>query len=527
MSKKAIIIVIGFNLFIAISFFIMNYGVGYSHLASDQHNIVPMCQKLDNPDLFQKDLFLSSVENFKYYTPFFVEPLRFTAKLTHGDYMTAINILHLITNILYGLSWFLLFYIIFKKNFWVAFLLSILIRGLVWLPGMEVWGISDLWTFMPRTVYSALLPIPFIILISNFKYRILTSAFLIGLFFNFHPITGLGGILIFLFTELCGMHANNTFSKINLKQFLLSIFCIIIGMIPFILTYFGKTETTAIYNVELYQKAFDTRIPSYFKNVTGYAAKWIHLKTLFFLLPCILLIVLSFFYENLKKRALFVLVLGLLLFIIPLISIPIENWINTTFTLNLRMSFQLVRVQKLVILPGYLAIGFLLVWCLERKYLSKIFLVVVTMVYIAIIMLATPNRFKAIPIISDDITTSIFPNESIFTSIEDKQTDFDKMAMFIKKETPADAVFYKEYRLRSAALRSVKFDHKGASILIEGNPEKLIEWYQAKQKLKTLTEAEKKMFLKEQGVSHILSKENFEVYRLLKQIGKLKLYAIN
>ena len=496
MSKKAIIAVIGFNLFIAISFFIMNHGVGYSHLASDQHNIVPMCQKLDNPYLFQKDLFLSSVEN-------------------------------LITNILYGLSWFLLFYILFEKNFWVAFLLSILIRGLVWLPGMEVWGFSDLWTFMPRTVYSAFLPIPFIILLWNKKYSFVLSALLIGFIFNFHPITGLGGILIYLYCVLFLTKKIDYPYRSSIKNLLLSISCISVGMLPFVLTYFGKTVTASTYNLDLYHEAFDARIPGYFKRMAAFAAKWMTAKMLFFLLPILSMAIVSFFYKKFNQWALFTIGLSFVLFIVPLLSIPIENWFNEMFHVNLRMSFQLVRVQKLAILPGYLTIGCLLIWCVNQQLLSKRIFAGITVVYLAIIILATPSRFKSIPFISDDITTSIFPNESIFTSIEDKQTDFDKMAMFIKKETPADAVFYKEYRLRSAALRSVKFDHKGASILIEGNPEKLIEWYQTKQKLKTLTEAEKKMFLKEQGVTHILSKENFEVYRLLKQIGKLKLYAIN
>ncbi|RFN60062.1 hypothetical protein [Marixanthomonas ophiurae] len=528
MTKKAVIAVLVFNLFIAASFFIMNYGVGYSRLSSDQHNIVPMCQKLDDPALFKNDLYLSSVDNFKYYTPFFVQPLRFMAKLTNGDYMLAINILHTATHILYGLSWFVLFYFVFKRNFWIAFLLSILIRGIVWLPGMEIWGMSDLWTFVPRQLYSALLPIPFIILLakSSYRYRLFFSAFLIGLIFNFHPITGLGGILIYLFTLFFIGLKSNSILKLSFIRVLSSVVFIILGMLPFIITYFGKTETTATYNVELYQKAFDARIPSYFKDVVKYASQWIHIKTLFFLVPTAILFALSLFYKSLKKQSFFVLTLGAVLFIVPLLSIPIENWVNSAFNINLRMSFQIVRVQKLAILPGYLAMGFLLVWCMERKFISKKLLAGLTALYIFLIILATPNRFKPIPFISDDITTSIYCNGPVFASIEEKQRDFDKMAAYIKKETPVNAVFYKEYRLRSAALRSVKFDHKGASILIEGNPEELIEWYKAKRKLRKASELEKEFFLNEHDVTHILSEENFESYQMIKQIGMLKLYAI-
>lgn len=526
MTKKAFLIVLIFNLFIAGSFFIMNYGVGYSRLSSDQQNIVPMCQKLDNPDLFQNDLFLSSVENFKYYTPFFVQPLRFMAKLTKGDYMLAINILHTFTHILYGLSWFFLFYFVFKKNVWVAFLLSILIRGLVWLPGMELWGISDLWTFMPRTVYSALAPIPFIVLCLNKRYSLIISALLIGFLFNFHPITGLGGILIYIYCILV-LHKRTFYTHSLFKNIIISAFCILVGMLPFIYTYFSKTALQSNYDLNLYQSAFDARIPSYFKSMMSFAAKWMTAKILFFLLPILTLAILSIFYKKLQQWSSFIIGLTLVLFFIPLLSIPIENWINSTFDLNLRMSFQLVRIQKLSILPGYLAIGCLLIWLLNKQYLSQKILVGITILYVLILITATPGRFNPIPFISDDITTGIYCNRPIFLAVEEKQLDFDKMATYIKNETPRDAVFFRTYQLRSAALRSVKFDHKGASILIEGNPEKLIDWHHANQQLKNLSGLEKQIFLKNNGVTHILSKENLKNYTLIKQIGILKLYLIN
>ena len=126
------------------------------------------------------------------------------------------------------------------------------------------------------------------------------------------------------------------------------------------------------------------------------------------------------------------------------------------------MSFQLVRVQKLAILPGYLAIGFLLVECVNQQLLSKRIIAGSTVAYLAIVLLATPDRFTPIPFISDDITTGIYCNRSVFISTEEKQQDFDTMAAYIKKETPADAVFFNDYRIRSAALRSVRFDHKGS-----------------------------------------------------------------
>ena len=527
MNRKEIAILIGFNLFIAVSFFLADYGLGYSSLSSDQHNIVPMCQKLDDPSLYQNDLFLSSVDNFQYYTPFFIHPLRLMGKLTEGNYVLALNILNSFTHVVYGLTWFVLFFSLFRRNFWIAFLLSILIRGVVWLPGMEIWGISGIWTFVPRSVYSALLPIPFIFLFSHNRYRLYISALLIGLFFNFHPISGMGGILIYLFCLAVLFYGAKNKDLVSYKRILMALFCIAIGMVPFVITYFSRTAAVAHYDVNLYKMAFDARIPSYFKSVSAYAAKWLHFKTLFFTIPLVLLCCLSFYFREYKKKSFLLLFLALLLFLLPLLSIPLENWINATFHLNLRMSFQLVRIQKLAILPGYLAMGYILILCVERGLLSKRILVGLTICYLAIILLATPNRFHSIPFISDDITTYIYPNGGFFASPNEKQTDFDKMAVFIEHHTRQNSVFYQDYRIRAASRRSVKFDSKGASILIEGNPQRLIEWYKAKTLIKGLSERKRISFLKAHGVTHIISKKDIPNTLLVKQIGDQKLYMIS
>lgn len=524
MNRKEIAILIGFNLFIAVSFFLADYGLGYSSLSSDQHNIVPMCQKLDDPSLFQNDLFLSSVDNFQYYTPFFIHPLRLMGKLTEGNYVLALNILNSFTHVVYGLTWFFLFFSLFRRNFWIAFLLAILIRGVVWLPGMEIWGISGIWTFVPRLVYSALLPIPFILLFSHTRYRLYVSALLIGFLFNFHPITGMGGILIYLFCLIVLFYAEEL--KVR-KRILIGLFFMGIGMMPFIITYFSKTASVAHYDLDLYQKAFEARIPSYFKSVSAYASKWLHYKTLFFVLPPVLLFFLSFYFKEYKKKSFLLVSLMLIIFLLPLLSIPIEDWFNTTFHLNMRMSFQLVRIQKLAILPGYIAIGYIMDLCYCKGLLSKKLLVGLTICYLVIIILASPKRFNPIPFISDDITTYIFPNGGFFASPNEKQTDFDKMAVFIEHDTPKNSVFYQDYRIRAASRRSVKFDSKGASILIEGNPRRLIEWYKAKTVLRSLPERKRILFLKAHGVTHIISKKDIPNTLLVKQIGDQKLYMIS
>ncbi len=527
MNKKHLLLLIFINLSIALSFYIKNIGVGYSQLSSDLHNIIPMCMKFDNLELYKNDLFLDNPDNFKYYTPFFVQTIRFFGKLSNGNYVKGLNTLMFLTHLLFGFAWFLLFYRVFKNQFWLSLFISILCRGIVWLPGYELWGISDLWTLMPRTFYASLLPIPFIVLFGKYKYKIVLSGFIIGIIFNFHPISGLGGILLFVSLLLClKLFYKN---KINTASLLYGFLLLVIGMLPFLFTYFSKTETIANYDLVLYQTAFNSRIPSYFQEPLTFMNKWITIKTLFFIVPLFGFLILSFVFNKKHfKKSIILIIITVLLLIIPAISISIEKWLNYSFNTNLRMSFQLIRIQKFAILPSYFAMGFLFLELLKKyKPLNKILPAVVIFYFVIIIFSGLPV-FDKIPFVSDDITRGIFPNiHSLFEPLKYRKDNFDRISEYISNNTPADAVFYKDYRLRAASKRSVKFDDKGASILIEGNPKALISWYQATDKLKKMNNSEKVDFLQSNGVNYILSnKVKFDSIFLVTNMGDYFLYKI-
>lgn len=167
LNKLRIALVLVLNITIAIVYYLDNLNANYSELSSDIQNIIPVAQKFDNPNLFQDDLYVNNLNNVKYYTPFYVQTLRCIAKFTDYNYVQAINVLGLICHLLFGILWFFLLYK-FVNNYWVAFLISIILRGVIWLPGLEIWGISDLWTIMPRTVYISLMPIPFLLISQQF-----------------------------------------------------------------------------------------------------------------------------------------------------------------------------------------------------------------------------------------------------------------------------------------------------------------------------------------------------------------------
>jgi len=300
-------------------------------------------------------------------------------------------------------------------------------------------------------------------------------------------------------------------------------------MLPFLITYFSKTETMADYNLDIYQNAFNLRIPAYFQKPLIFMKKWLAFKTLFFVIPLIGLPFYSFTFNKIVfKKSIILIIITILLIIIPAISIPFENLFNSIFKTNLRMSFQLIRIQKFAILPAYFSMGFFLLVLFEKYRIIKKIFPSLVLTYIFILIISNLSIFNKTPFFSDDISRSIFPviNE-ISKPINKRKTDFDKMALFITENTPKNAVFYNTYMLRSASKRSVKFDSKGASILIEGNPKALIDWYQSLKMLKKMNDFEKSIYLKDHGVNYILlNNKSFENLKLVKQIGLYKLYEL-
>ncbi|KJJ38188.1 hypothetical protein MB09_08925 [Aequorivita vladivostokensis] len=526
MAKKHIFLVLSLNFLIATSFFVKNIGVGYSQLSSDMQNIVPMCMKLDNPELYPNDLFLTDTTNFKFYTPFFIETLRVFAGFTDGNYVQVSNILLFISSLMFGICWFFLLFKLFRNKFWIALLISILMRGIVWLPAGEIWGISDLWTIMPRTLYIALMPIPFLVLFQRKNLHFYAASILIGLIFNFHPISGLGGILIFFMVVCCGCYFK--YAKCSFKQISLGVLLVITGMLPFVVTYFGKTDTAVFYDLQAYGAAFDAKIASHYQEVYLVFKSWLKTKFLFFLVPLVVFIFYGFSKSNTYgKEAAILLVLTGAIFFLPVLSIYVEQALNKGLGINLRMSFQLVRIQKMVVLPAYLAMGYLLVLLVDKHIIDEQLISYGFASYLLILTISHSPFFNKVPLIGDDISRSIVPNFSeVFKPLSERKTDFDKMANYIKENTPVAAVFYKNYYLRTAAQRSVRFDSKGANILVEGNPQKLIEWHRDRFYLKAASEAERLRYLKERGVDYMLLNEETDALRLEKKIGNQFLYTL-
>ena len=525
LKKYSILGVIVLNLAIALGFFVENRHKCHTVFVSDVLSITPIGVKFDDPSTYQKDLYLNDLDNVRYYTPFFVQPMRFFASIM-GNYIQGINLFGLLASLCFGLLWF---FVLFRvtNSLWAALIVSVLMRGIVWLPGLEMWGISGLWSIMPRTIYYALMPLPFLFFNPNQKEKFPLVALLTGLVFNFHPISGLGGVIIF-----CGLYLYAEWQgRFQLRplvgRLLTTAGALLLGMLPFIYNYFSKTDTSLEgYDAAAFKEAFYYRIPESFEDPMLFLEQWVAVKTLFFAVPLLLLLILSFYHKRLRVKAYLLWGICLALLVLPLLSLYVESWINAGFGTNLRMAFQLVRIQKLAVLPGFFALAFLLTELKNYKYV----LPCIFALFSVIILTCKSSFYDKIPFAGNDIARFILPESFNLTPSNRTPdcTSTDRMMTFIKANTPEDAVFVGPPIIRIGARRSVILDVKGSSSLIEGNPKRLIEWHQRRKKLDALTNmSERTLFFKESGADYLLTRHELQAHvELVHTEGKLNLYKL-
>ncbi len=524
-SNRDLIIVLIINLVIAIGFYWEHLDSGYSMLASDVQSIVPIGQKFDDPDLFQEDLFLNDLDNVRYYTPFFVQPMRYVAQLLDGDYLQALNLMGLVANVLYGVLWFLLFYR-FTQNFWAALTVSLLIRGVVWLPGLEVWGITELWSIMPRTIFITFMPVPFLLL-DNRKHLFWLSAFLIGLVFNFHAITGLGGILIFTVFTVGYAVVYGELNMLRSGVLLPALGLIMLGMLPFLYTYFSKTDIVAVdYDKDIFKDAFHTRIPLFFEDPLLFFKQWSIAKVVFYLTPIVLVILLGLRDSQMMNKAKLMVLTLMMILLVSSISIYVERLANDIFGTNIRMAFQMIRFQKLAIIPSYFAMAYLLLSL--KKYRHAI--PSISILFIFILLVAKAPFFDKVPIIGDDLVRTILPRNINIVGIEKRKTylPIDQMMDYISKNTEQEDVFVGPPIIRASAKRSVILDPKGSASLIEGNPRQFVRWYLDRKEVDAMKTLEDKVSVfKKKGANYLVTREEIvQGARLVHQIENIKLYRL-
>ena len=146
-----------------------------------------------------------------------------------------------------------------------------------------------------------------------------------------------------------------------------------------------------------------------------------------------------------------------------------ESFINELFHKNIRMSFQLIRYQKFILVLFQIGFYLLLVELFTKYFANSLFKIISFVGYIVVLIMSTLPVFKYVPFIGDDISTEVLPKSfKIYNEIEDeKKKDLGLMLEYVKNNTEKDAVFYRSPLIRTAANRAVVLDGKGASMLMK------------------------------------------------------------
>ena len=525
MSTFKWFLVVIINLAIAIGFFYDGSKATIGDISSDLANIIPVCIKLDNPSKFQNDLYLNDINNVKYYTPAFVQTLRGSAKLFGNDYLAGLNFLAGITHFLYGMLWFLFFYTL-KKDFWLSLFFSIFFRGIIWPPGGELFGIADLWTIMPRTVFIALAPIPYLLYYYLKSHRLFFASLSLGLILNFHPISGVGlAASYFAFYFYYSSTSSDFCLKKLWKELFISIIAFLIGMLPYLLTYFLNVKGGA-FDQDLYDLAFHKRLGYIFSDPMVFIAEW-HRPILYFFL---LLFLAFYYFDTSSKKIIFksLSFAAIFVFMTANASVYIESIINNLLNLNLRLSFQLIRYQKFILIIFQIGTFLVLVEVFRKLSLGDKLKKVILVIFLMLSSFSFVSPVSKLPLIGDDLVSSILPNCFMVNPRIDysKKSDLSKIIDYIKFNTEPDAVFYGSFYIRAGAERAVVLDGKGASMIIEGNQPQFINWYLQTEKLQNLeSKVDQADYLRSLGVNYMLTQDKFDLPSV-KAEGSFTLYKI-
>lgn len=514
------------NLALALGFFYEQRDAQVFEISSDLANIIPVCMKLDDPSSFSRDLFLSDVNDVKYYTPFFIQTLRGFAVLTQGDYLQALNLLSLVTHLFYGIGWFFVFYTL-RRDFTLALVFSVFFRGILWPPGGELLGISSLWTMMPRTLFIALAPLPILAYCWLPKWRVPVSGLLLGLILNFHPISGLAfAVCCFAVFTAYWWYVNGRLSARFWKEFLLLAAFFVLGMSPYLFTYLSNIKFELDYSQALYDEAFFHRIDPFFTQPTVFVLRWLRPNMLVFAL---VFGIFWYFDQSPRKRNFYILLFGILtLFVISNGFEYVQRWINAAFGKNIRMAFQLIRMQKYMLVLLLVAF-YLLLWELSQKFgLSRRTKGILAAAFFLILSLSSLPMFARVPLLGDDLITGIYPKIFKPGAQNDlnRRTYNREMMAFIKAHTAKDALFYGTFFVRAGAGRAVALDGKGAGMLIEGDPNKFIRWYLESRAFEKLAPPQQYEYLRKKGVNYLWADQPVSGLRLVKHSGYHYLYAL-
>jgi len=474
-------------------FFVDGMSADVSRLSGDQINILTIAAKKDHPDLFQRDLIVGNPQDTAYYIPWFIDVIRYLSLPDH-DYIRGLNILLALTSIIYLWGWWLLFSL--WGNRWTAAGLALLARGIMYPPGNELWGISALWTMLPRTLFTAVLPWVLWLWLRE-RANPASKAwpligFSCGALINIHPISGACVTCALLIADLVSGLREGLAMRAVLTRAIVGGVAIVLGAAPYLFIFLTNLGSMEVVDPVAFDRALRMRLAEMFLDVRLYLAEWLSPK--WFVLAAGPWLLCAFVWRRLSpsdRRVAFTLgAFAVVCLCVSVIPATLETWLRG-FGYTPRFGFQLVRTGKFLLVPSFVLVALLVAratdWMRGRGYPMRPIAAASIALCLLVVLTARHPFFDAVPLVGDDIVRQLLPPGDPPPTERDIQGLMSVM-QWIQAHTPTDATFVGPRLLRVGALRPVIHDFAGAVMLVEGNPRAFVASAQRQRELRDAQE---------------------------------------
>ncbi len=212
--------------------------------SSDQTINSVMVMKTLHPELYPRDYIFKDDSLFSFYTPSFLKLIGWAYRTT-GDIITAYLVYLPVIGLMFLTGMFLLAHRLIQHAP-TALVFTLLVSIQRYTIGGTFWGVFHGNTVMPRTLFMALVPWLFLVLIQYYRdrslWRLPLLGFAGGLAANLHPISG----MMFVELLLLMVAVQPPWDRRWLSLLLLIALASVAGVWPFLINYVQHTEIGAV-----------------------------------------------------------------------------------------------------------------------------------------------------------------------------------------------------------------------------------------------------------------------------------------
>ena len=454
----------------------------HSFYSSDATDICGFAAGRSFPELFPKDGILFSSENYDFYSTVQIPILQFMTKLT-GDCGLSFILFFIPLITLQLAGFYILGKILFKNRFW-SLLLAFLSLSPMETGFNTFWGLA--YEPIPRIWFQALLPFLLSLALlwnKEVKKWPLLMIFA-GLLMYVHPVSApTWGFAVWIGLVFCMPSGWTIFKKVTHAVFTGLIFALTIS--PFLFIYLTTHEHGSTIDYQLVNQILRERVPEFHNLSHSFMG---FLESIFKYWVIIVFGFIGYIYvyitQNKERKYISIVTFWLIGIVITTVLIPLIDH-ATAAALN-QIPVQLDLVRNLRYLLPILEIG--MIWGLlftANRFTKTVEKSLVHLVGIIILFAFPPPIYDAQHALTNILSGNLVPEETDTSRFTTQNLEL------IKKSVPEKNPIFVAggidgLVLRYSAKRPVVYLEKDGGVLIYGNHEALLKWFDTRNKLNSI-----------------------------------------